>query len=435
MKKTIPILLLSVITILTSCSSKVYNNGNNNIIGSWKETSENGFGYLEFSADNIYNSGAYNYEGLYTVNDDVMQLNVTTSIDGTPDMYWFNVDNDKLTLCYKEGDVHSTYERVNNLDEDEKNNISSSGLSGDNSEMTEEIAFKGYDFTEFIESSSEKPIILYYVKVNEFAKDTIVEDFYILKDGKCRKYILSSYTLKKYGRDAITLGDLSKMTDEEILDMLDSVYEQEYDLFYNKLSELLGDNISNGSIEFYIPNYYDIQKFLLTDNSGNFVEQEVLMFPKTGVGDESYVIHDANYIIYKLMHSGRDPRTSEDYNSYSDYYKLSSPESADSIDDLSNVYFNLDLKYVSDAFCITDLRQVSGTVYNSTYTGWILESNSLTNNTGRLFYRDSNTNIISVSMDSLEKGSSDVLTHIDPRDDEIDLIKKTLYKQYYKNFE
>ena len=58
---------------------------------------------------------------------------------------------------------------------------------------------------------SEKPLIVYECDI---AKDAKITATYVIKNGKCRLY-----------RCPYTLGELSKMSDAEILEMLEKTYQ------------------------------------------------------------------------------------------------------------------------------------------------------------------------------------------------------------------
>ncbi|MEE1314321.1 MAG: hypothetical protein UHS49_00955 [Faecalimonas sp.] len=121
------------------------------------------------------------------------------------------------------------------------NNISNKGTTNNNNVLQNEMPMDSYDEYKLMNylKSSKKPIILYNAK--EISKDAEITDFYVIQDGKCQKY-------HYYFTNAKRLGDLSNMSDEEIIQMLDSDYEDSMEKAENKWQENIEQMIYIASI-------------------------------------------------------------------------------------------------------------------------------------------------------------------------------------------
>lgn len=244
----------------------------------------------------------------------------------------------------------------------------------------------------------KKPIILYHIQGDNVSKDSIVLDFYILKDGKCRKY--NYYRgAKSYSFADITLGELSKMTDDEIIEMLEEQYETNYKIAIQEWKKYINDKLVSGEAQVYSPGYFDIVAYLVTDSTGNRAVQEVIYLPKAGIADNPYVHYD-------------------DY----DWHGL---EWDSLLKKFEVVYFGRgfgtlsDIHTVNDIYCLTPSDVRTGAVYQSIYYGWKTSDSTWAKNGGTLIFRDENAFVEHITLDSLD---SELIDYIDPSESDINKI-------------
>ena len=202
---------------------------------------------------------------------------------------------------------------------------------------------QNYSLLSYFKSISDKPLIIY--DCGGIAKDEKVNQAYVIKNGQCRKYYCSA-----------TLGELSKMTDEQILEMLEDYYQE-------GLSEALStwksdyntaNAISSGKVKLYEPRAYHIKGCLFTDSTGNSVDGELLFFPQAGVSATPYVIEYPQF-------SNLEDRFMNYYGTYKD---------SDSPWDIKfNIeHFNRgngtqsDINQINDLNYITSSSMITGTV-------------------------------------------------------------------------
>lgn len=273
---------------------------------------------------------------------------------------------------------------------------------------------QNYSLLSYFKSISDKPLIIY--DCGGIAKDEKVNQAYVIKNGQCRKYYCSA-----------TLGELSKMTDEQILEMLEDYYQE-------GLSEALStwksdyntaNAISSGKVKLYEPRAYHIKGCLFTDSTGNSVDGELLFFPQAGVSATPYVIEYPQF-------SNLEDRFMNYYGTYKD---------SDSPWDIKfNIeHFNRgngtqsDINQINDLYYITSSSMITGTVYNSNYYALKSKGNEWVRYGGRtLCFRVGNPAHFNISLDTLS--SSDV-SFIDPTESNLLQISLSYYNAYYSSFE
>lgn len=254
-----------------------------------------------------------------------------------------------------------------------------------------------FSLSELLETSNEKPLIFYYAE--NIGKDNIVKAIYVFKDGLCRKYEMGWITCPSvydYDTSNMTLGILSKMTDEEILEMLDNKYEEKYNEAFSGYSSRR---------KIYQPGFTDWTICLLTDSTGNRVEYEILMLPVSGIDDNPYTFqYDGDeYDVKerkKYFNTGYDTKT--------------------------------DVNNICDIFCFTG-EIITGTVYNSNYIGFdsYRGDDCWSENGYYLFMRSDKAFITNLYMDTLSYQSA----FIDPTDSDIRSIANRYYTYYYNQYD
>lgn len=273
-------------------------------------------------------------------------------------------------------------------------------------------SYESYSLLSYFKSISDKPLIIY--SIYDIAKDEEVRSAYVIKDGKCRKYYCS-----------ITLGELSKMTDEQILEMLEDYYQ---DGLSDVLSTWKSDYdtanaIFEGKVKLYEPCSYEIEGCLFTDSTGNSVVGELLYFPVAGIDDTPYVIeypqytdHDKQFMNYYGMFY--------DSSSYRDIkFKIE--------------YFNTgygtksDINQVNDMYYVTNNSVTTGVVYDSNYYGLKSYESEWCENTRTLCFRVDNPRYFVLNLDVMS--SSDV-SYVDPTENNVLQICKSYYYSYYSSF-
>lgn len=275
------------------------------------------------------------------------------------------------------------------------------------------LVSQNYSLLSYFKSVSEKPLIIY--DCDAIAKDEEVNTAYvIMKNGQCRKYYCST-----------TLGELSKMTDDQILEMLEDYYQ-------DGLSEALStwkseyntaNAISNGKVKLYDPRSYDIKGCLFTDSTGNSVVGELLFFPEAGVSGNPYIIEYPQHTDYE-----------DQFMNYYGTYKDSSS--------YGDIKFDValfhtghgtqsDINQINDMYYITSSSMTTGTVYNSNYFGLKSKDNEWVRSGGTLCFRVDNPANFSISLDTM---SSSNVSFVDPTENNILQISRSYYNAYYNSF-
>ncbi len=263
----------------------------------------------------------------------------------------------------------------------------------------------------YLKKTEDEPLIVYFIKNGNYAKDAEVNALYIIQNGKCRKF---------WGEH--TLGELSKMTDSEIVEAYEESYQEGLRSAVTKWKAKNYTEWNSGKIKIYDPVYYDIQGVLLTDDSGNYVKSEILFFPVSGIGDSPYVIEYPQY-------TDTDDKFMNYYGTYED----------ESYRDIKfNVkYFNTghgtvsDINQINDLYCISNGSIVTGTVYDSLYYGFKTADSQWTETTGILFFRHQDAYVLDITVDRLE--SKDVY-YIDPTAKNMLSLSMQYYYDYYGSF-
>lgn len=291
----------------------------------------------------------------------------------------------------------------------------STGTSEDHSDEVPgepEDVNKHYTLLEYLKKTSDKQLIIY--ECDGIGKDEEIRIAYVISNGQCRKYYCST-----------TLGELSKMTDEQILEMLEMYYQ-------NGLAEALSiwksepnteNAISKGMVKLYEPRSYDIAGCLFTDSTGNAVVGELLFFPVAGVSSDPYIIQYP-------QHSDPEERFMNYYGTYKDSSSL--------WDIKFNVeYFNTgngtrsDVNQINDLYYITNSSMTTGTVYDSTYYGLMSKSGAWSNNKRTLCFRIKDLTSFSLGLDAM---SSSEISFVDPDENDILQITNAYYNAYYSSF-
>ena len=275
--------------------------------------------------------------------------------------------------------------------------------------------YESYSFLEYInKKSSESPFILY--SAESIAKD-VNPDIFVIKNDKCRKYNTS-----------YTLGELSQMTDEDIIGSLvktdiDNLAEFLPDIscefqYYIEDEYYLEDEFNYDLIELYKPTSYDITACLFTDDSGNYVESELILFPVKGISDKTNVV--------------KYPVTDTEILNYYTIYRAQSDRSHFYFDNVH--FFNKgDINETNETFHINNNSSaiITGEVYESIYYGFNTVSSNYAKSDGVLFFRDDNAYALNIGLDNL---SSENISYIDPTGDDILDIYWEYYNNYYDNF-
>ena len=282
----------------------------------------------------------------------------------------------------------------------------------ENSNSFEDVS-TNYCLLDYFINTADEPLIIY--KCSEIAKDSTIDTAYVIKNGKCRKYYCPT----------TTLGELTKMTDEQILERLEDYYQ-------NGLSEALSiwenefntsNAIQSGKVKLYDPRSYDIKGCLFTDSTGNSVVGELLFFPQVGVSDNPYIIEYPQYTDYEhqfMNYYG----TSEDSSSHRDIkFKVESFNTGYGVVD--------DINQINDMYFITSNSMTTGIVYNTNYYGLKAKNNEWVQNGGTLCFRVDNPANFSLSLDTL---SSSNVSHVDPTENNILQISHSYYNAYYSSF-
>lgn len=263
----------------------------------------------------------------------------------------------------------------------------------------------------YLKKSSDKPLILYHIK--NIAKDEKVTRAYVITDGKCKNYFCDK-----------TLGELSKMTDDEIIAMLMLKYEEGAEEAISIWRDEYHTNnlMKEGKIDLYRHNSYDISSCLFTDDSGNKVISEMLIFPVRGIGDDPYVIRNNQL------------SDSDIFNYYDTYLDSDSYKEVK----FSYKYFGTgygtksDINQINDIFCISDSNVLKQSVYDSTYCGFNLSDDEWSKKDGILCFREPNAYSINISFDSIH---SNDINYIDPDENDLLTISRKYYNSYYNSFE
>lgn len=270
---------------------------------------------------------------------------------------------------------------------------------------------QNHNILSYFKSISDKPLIIYEC---EIAKDAKVGYAYVIKNGQCRLYFCSS-----------TLGELSKMTDDQIVEMLENKYqgglEEARSIWTN--DDATNEAILNGKVRLYEPRSYDIEGCLFTDDTGNSVLGELLFFPKAGIGGNPYVIEYPQFTDYE--------------DRFMNYY--STREDSDSPWDIKFdiEYFNTgygnksDVRQINNTYYISGSSIKSGIVYNSHYCVLDTVDNEWAGRNETLCFRVENSYNFNLYLDTLS--SSDV-SYIDPSESDILQISRSYYNAYYNSF-
>lgn len=271
---------------------------------------------------------------------------------------------------------------------------------------------KNYDIADFLKTNSDTPLIIY--ECDGIGKSQEIRLAYVIKNGQCRLYYCDT-----------TLGDLSKMTDEEILEMLEKYYldglQEAVDIWGEDNSTYTA--ISNDKVKLYEPRMYDITSCLFTDETGNSVVGELLFFPKAGIGGDPYVIEYPQYTDTEDLFMNY-------YNTHKD---------SDSYRDIkfSVQYFGTgwgtksDLNQINNVYYISNDSTTSGTVYNSHYYGLRSKSINWSKNDCTLCFRIDTPNGIHLRLDDM---SSPNVAYIDPTENNLLQISHSYYNAYYNSF-
>lgn len=263
--------------------------------------------------------------------------------------------------------------------------------------------------------SDDNPLIIY--NVGEIAKDARVWSVYVIgKNGKCRKY---------YSNGA-SLGELSKMTDKQVLEMLESYYQKELEeaLSVWKSDRVTANAISAGKVNLYKPSSYEIQGCLFTDETGNSVEGEILFFPVAGIGGDPYVIEyptntEAKYRFLDFYSTSKSDNSSRDLGFYPRYFGTGYGTVSD-------------INLINDLYYITNDSFERGKVYNSQYFIIETKANEWTKKGGLLCFRADNPERLKIKLD---KKTSTTIRFMDPTSDDMLRISNFYYNSYYSSFE
>lgn len=263
---------------------------------------------------------------------------------------------------------------------------------------------------EYLKAVGNEPLILYRLNDTSYSKSSKIEGFYVITNGWCRKYTVRDLVDFYYHEEnnyQYTLGQMSKMTDEEILNMLNDTYA-------SKLQKAISywRKFDKDTLKLYNPSHLlPIEGCLLTDGTGNMVEQEILFFPVAGIDDNPYVFE-------------RKEETSQ-------FRYYSSPD--------DHAYFSTgygtvnDINIINDLICISNQSITTGTVYQSTYYGFRLTSSDWTHaSSGIICFRDENAYTLNLTLDNM---SSDAISYIDPTENEMINISQNYYRSYYRCFD
>lgn len=265
---------------------------------------------------------------------------------------------------------------------------------------------------------SSKIVYLAHSNDKDFGKDTKINGFYILKDGKCRKYVdVPEQYCNEYGRCEITLGVLAKMTDEEITEMLEDSYKDRHE----KALKFWKEQISTKTKAYpWVPYYDDITAYLETDKTGNNVIGEGVYLPVAGINDNPHTIHIPGKSDYGIsLEVYEDRIDSSSYDGLRKEYFDTGYGTKSDINKINDIY------YLKDNFFTAE-------VYNSKYLCFNAFDSEWTKVKGTLVVREENPSSIHVGLDSM---SSSKIDCIDPTENDLLCISQKYYGKYYRQFD
>lgn len=271
----------------------------------------------------------------------------------------------------------------------------------------------GDGIVEFLNEKTKKPLILY--ECREIGKSQNVSRIYVVEKGQCRTYNCK-----------ITLGELARMTDKEIMEMLEENYANG---LQDAIDAWMSDpNICtatiNGEVKRYVARTYDITSVLFTDETGNTVIGEMLFLPKAGIDDEEYVI--------------KYPQYTDSEKWFMNYFGI--VEDRDTYRDIKFdiEYFSTgmgiksDLNQINNVYYINNDAATSGTVYESFYYGFCSRSDKWVYNERILCFRVDKPDSVHLQLDDM---SSQYVTYVDPTDKDLRRIANHNENAYYASFE
>lgn len=176
----------------------------------------------------------------------------------------------------------------------------------DSPSISENIFLGGsYTITDYLNLSKRTSLIFYWLREDLPTKSSEIESIYVFNEGKV--YIFNNMDIleEAWGRN-MTLGDMLRCDDSEIIAKLWSAYEEQVN---NVVKMIIHDKLSGASLEMFTGNEPQLLvpvsepvasecyfSMIYTDESGNSLEHEILLFAdpwgnnvvKSGVGDNKF---------------------------------------------------------------------------------------------------------------------------------------------------
>lgn len=150
-----------------------------------------------------------------------------------------------------------------------------------------------------------KRVIWYFCGQSNMGKDGVPIEIAVYQGGDLYIYMWADEEMQYSNQTPLTLGDIARMSDDEVLEYMETYYNKEY----------------NGVFFTYTIPYYeakDAVAHIVTDDSGNHTEQENLVFSNMEELDFEYYIGIKNacspFQIYDSWFGGY--ATSRAYSGY-----------------------------------------------------------------------------------------------------------------------
>ena len=242
-----------------------------------------------------------------------------------------------------------------------------------------------YTFTEYLRENGDAPLL--FLSAYQVDKNTKVNSIYVYQNGKVKTY--SNYGSK-------TLGDYAQMDDAEILTYLESEWEKEFCAFVQKFIDDTAwpARFRSGEAKIYVKGATEPVIELITDETGNHVDSEIVYFPCENISSLDSTVWYKNHMW--------DKTTDYDFANSS------------SISNMTNSYcFGEDSKLYE--------------IYSSQYIG-LAPAPDGEGLSSYLLTRSSDD--ITITMDKLDPS---VLTDLDYKEREE--LARSFYEQYKKNYQ
>ena len=308
---------------------------------------------------------------------------------------------------FDEGKYHS------NVKNDGQSTVSKNGTGNTNDSPVD--FSNDFYLMDYLNKSGDTPVILYTTKDDKLSKDSIVDTFYVFKNGKCRtfkNYYSVELSLKA---PKVTLGDLAKMTDEEIISALQNIYLEDLDWSFAqwKSHENYAKALENGTAKLYSADYMDFEAYIETDDSGNNVKNEVLVLPRAGIDDNACVIYY--------------PKINNPNSYYTNYQSSCFFEGEFNIE-----YFSTnELNRVCDVVTLSKGNTFTSGIYDSLYYGYSGKHGYYTGNNNLIFFRHPNAYVLNVKLDEIDSKN---IIYVDPTREQLESLSDKHFYAYYNSF-